>query len=116
MKHHDLGEQGELIAFDFLSGLGYRIIEQNWRIRKLEIDIIAEDGDELVFVEVKLRSAREHGDPGEFVGRTKQNNLIRAADAYVEKMEIDKEARFDIIGITLENGIEIEHIIDAFHT
>jgi putative endonuclease len=116
MKHHDLGQQGEEIACAFLLQKGYHILEKNWRYRKLEIDLIADDGRELVFVEVKLRSADEYGSPRDFVGRTKQLNLIKAADAYLEKMEIDKNSRFDIIGISLGNQLEIEHIIDAFHT
>lgn len=116
MNQYDLGQQGEQIACDFLAKKGYRVLEKNWRYRKLEIDLIAEDGDEMVFVEVKLRSAHEYGNPRDFVGRTKQLNLIKAADAYVEKMEIDKNSRFDIIGISVENKLEIEHIIDAFHT
>jgi putative endonuclease len=116
MKHHNLGLEGELIASEYLAGKGYQILERNWRYRKLEVDLIAEYEGELVFVEVKLRSAQVHGNPRDFVGKTKQSNLIKAADAYVEKMEIDKNSRFDIIGISMRDQPYIEHIIDAFHT
>lgn len=116
MNHLDLGITGEQIALDHLIANGFEILETNWRFRKYEVDIIAREKDELVFIEVKLRSGHSHGYPHEFVGKTKQRNLIRAADAYAQEFEIDHNIRFDIIGIILRNEADIEHIRDAFHT
>lgn len=116
MTHLKLGMEGEAIAAEFLEKLGYQIRERNWRYRKLEVDLIADDGEDLVFVEVKLRSEDDYGLPRDFVGIGKQRNLIRAADAYVNEQEIDRESRFDIIGISMGNSMEIEHIKDAFTT
>lgn len=116
MNNLDLGLQGEKLAVDHLNSLGYEILETNWRFKKYEVDIIARSKAEIIFVEVKLRSRRQYGEPYEFVGKTKQKNLIIAADAYVQQNEIDDNSRFDIIGIISNREIKINHIIDAFHT
>ena len=116
MNHNELGELGEQLARDHLSRLGYEILNWNWRYRKYEVDIIARDKDEIVFVEVKIRSAGAMAEAHEFVGKTKQRNLISAADAYMISNELDENVRFDIIGILMLKQPKIEHFIDAFHT
>jgi putative endonuclease len=114
-SHNEKGEQGELIATDFLRRKGYKIIRQNWRYRHKEIDIIALDKEELVIVEVKLRSTDYFGDPSEAVTLKKQRFLIDAAEAYLDTREDAPEVRFDIVTIIDNNGdFEIEHITDAF--
>lgn len=115
MEHNEFGREGEEVATAFLLKKGLKIVERNWRHRKFEVDIIAEDQQDLVFVEVKTRRVDLHGDPYLSVGKTKQRNLIQAADAYAEKYEVDRNIRFDIISIILQKSPEIEHIEEAFY-
>ena len=116
--HHHLGNRGESIACTHLQQNGYRILEQNWRYDRAEIDIIAENADFVIIVEVKTRSTDFFGDPSVFVNARKQTLLIKAAGAYLEQQNIDKEARFDVIGIVTDpaqpNYRRIQHITDAF--
>ncbi|MGB0887161.1 MAG: YraN family protein [Vicingaceae bacterium] len=114
-EHNILGEKGEQLAKEYLLGLGYVILEENWRERKFEIDIIAQDNNELVFVEVKTRSTAYFGNPEEAVTPAKQQHLINGADFYVQENEIDLECRFDVIAIVLNsNKEELKHFKSAF--
>lgn len=113
-EHNELGSLGEEIAEDFLLKNGYEIRERNWRWRKAEIDIIAENQEYLIAVEVKTRSTTDFGDPQDFVSKKKIQLLVEAMDAYVEQYDIDKEVRFDIIAIVKEkDDFTIEHLEDA---
>jgi putative endonuclease len=113
--HNEIGKKGEILAAGYLKKKGYQIIVCNWRYRQKEIDIIAREGEELVIVEVKLRSTDYFGDPSEAVTLKKQKFLIEAADAYVETINYEPEVRFDIVSIiAAKNGYEFEHITDAF--
>lgn len=116
--HHHLGNRGESIACTHLLRNGYRILEQNWRYDRAEVDIIAEVADLIVFVEVKARSTDFFGSPSSFVTDRKQELLMKAAEAYLDQSDIDKEVRFDIIGIVLDPNLpgqtRVEHITDAF--
>jgi putative endonuclease len=115
-EHNKLGERGEKIALTFLVELDYKIIETNWRQRKFEIDIIAKDKEEIVFIEVKTRSTNVFGAPEEAVTLKKQMHLIEGADCYIQENEIDLECRFDVISIILnEKNKEIKHIENAFY-
>ncbi len=114
-KHYQLGKQGEEKAVEFLVDLGYEIIECNWRDQKYEIDIIAKDKNELVFVEVKTRSTAFFGNPEESIDDKKQQHLIDGADYYIQQNEIDLECRFDVIAIVQnDKDINIKHIKNAF--
>lgn len=116
--HQQLGNLGESIACTHLLKNGYRILEQNWRYDRAEIDIIAEVSDFLIVVEVKTRTTDFFGLPSSFVTDRKQELLIKAAEAYILEKDIDKEVRFDIIGIVLDPKLphqtRIQHITDAF--
>ena len=115
-QHNELGVKGEQIALQFLKNKDYKIIETNWRYEKDEVDIIAFDRDELVIIEVKTRSTSYFGDPSEAVDTTKEKNMIRAAEAYLELNNLDVDTRFDIISIvTNKSTTNIEHIKDAFY-
>ncbi len=115
-KHNELGKKGEEIATRFLIGKGYKILERNWRFGKDEIDIIAETDKQIVIAEVKTRSTAYFGEPEESVDQKKQGFLIRATDEYVNQKELDKEVRFDIVSIVIEQGRQtIRHIEDAFY-
>lgn len=115
-NHNDLGVQGEQLAINFLHQAGLEILESNWRHKKAEIDIIAKDGNILVFVEVKTRSTDYFGNPEDFVSLKKQLRLADAAMVYLEKMNHDGEFRFDIVSIVKSPGGEqrLEHLEDAF--
>ncbi len=113
--HYDLGVQGEEIAAEHLMKKDYKILERNWRFGKEEIDIIAKKDDMIVFVEVKTRGSAFFGRPEEFVKRQKQRFIIRAANAYIERHNVNEEARFDVIGVILSSREkDINHIEDAF--
>tara|TARA_B100000809_G_scaffold139329_2_gene136959 strand:+ start:3361 stop:3723 length:363 start_codon:yes stop_codon:yes gene_type:complete len=113
--HNILGEKGEGLAKEYLEKLGYEVVASNWRERKFEIDLIAIDNQEIVFVEVKTRSTSFFGNPEEAVTLKKQQHLINGADFYIQENEIDLECRFDIIAIILNsNQEEVKHIKAAF--
>jgi len=112
----EIGKHWEEVACEYLINKGYRILKQNWRYKHLEIDIIAENENFLVIVEVKYRSYTHFGSPEVFVDKQKQKFLIEATNQYIQKNNIDKEVRFDIIAISQKyQEIEIHHIEDAFY-
>ncbi len=115
-EHNELGEIGEEMAADYLRKKGYVILERNYRYDRAEIDIIAQDNEQLVIVEVKTRTSDFFGDPQQFVTPGKIKQLIKATDYYLISKEIDLETRFDIIAILINKKQEsIEHFIDAFY-
>jgi len=112
----EIGKEGELIAVNYLVNNGYTLLDQNWRYKKKEIDIITTIKKCLVIVEVKTRTLPYVVSPEKAVTRKKQRNLIKASEKYVMIHKIDLEVRFDIITITFSNNkYEIEHIPDAFY-
>ncbi|GJM36075.1 MAG: UPF0102 protein [Saprospiraceae bacterium] len=115
-RHNDTGHKGEALARKFLENKGYRVLETNWRYRRAEIDIIAKDGEILVFVEVKTRSSTAFGRPEEFVSTKKEQFMIDSASAYMEAIGHNWEIRFDIIAVLLPANAapEVEHFKDAF--
>ena len=110
------GRRGEDIAAEYLQSNGYTILERNWQIGHLEVDIIASTDEFLIIAEVKTRKSNTFGEPEDFVTLQKQRNLIRAAASYITKFGITKEVRFDIVSVILKEGQdnEIRHIPDAF--
>ena len=84
-ENQKTGIEGESKAVGHLRGLGYEILETNWRFGQEEIDIIARDKAFLVIAEVKTRSTSYFGEPETFVNKKKQAHLIKAANAYIEK-------------------------------
>ena len=113
---HELGQQGEDMAAVYLLQKGYAVLERNWRAGKEEIDIIAQTGGWLVFVEVKTRMSSCFGMPECSVTRIKQRRMIHAANHYIRFNRCSSEARFDIISIIMnESGPELSHIEGAFY-
>jgi putative endonuclease len=113
---HNLGQDGEELARDHLLKKGYKILHRNWKSGKREIDIVAENKDFIVFAEVKTRTTDYHLHPRHAVTSEKQKSIIFAAEKYLERYNIDKESRFDIISIISDGkSTEIEHIEDAFY-
>ena len=114
-NHLKTGEKGEALAREFIEQLGYIVQEQNWRYKRAEVDLIAKDGEILVFVEVKTRSTAIFGEPALAVSAKKQQLLADAASAYMEAVDHHWEIRFDIVSIILsEDSFELEHYKDAF--
>ncbi len=113
-----LGRRGEDEAVRHLKRQRMRIVDRNHANRYGEIDIIARDGAQLVFVEVRTRSSQAHGTPAETVNLRKQQKLTRAAAAFLQRRpERTSSPRFDVVTIVwdAEKNIEtIEHIRHAF--
>ncbi len=99
-RRHRLGRAGEDAAARFLSSLGYRILARRYRVRAGEIDLVAEEGGTLVFVEVKTRSSLRWGSPGEAVDLRKRRRMARAAALYLSRVgAAERPCRFDIVEI-----------------
>lgn len=114
-QNQELGVTGEDLARNYLLENNYQILETNWRYGHLEVDIIAKEGDTLVFCEVKTRKSKNFGAPEEAVTLLKQRNIIRAANNYVIRKALDYEVRFDIISVLITSAkTELEHFKDAF--
>ena len=111
----NLGDRGEGLAETFLRKKGYRIRERNYRTKTGEIDIIAEDGNTLVFVEVKTRESIACGRPFEAVTAAKKRKLANTALLYLKNLRQVPPCRFDVVSIYFEKGRpECELIKDAF--
>lgn len=110
------GSKGEEAAAGYLKGLGYEILERNFRCRAGEIDIIANDNGTIVFVEVKTRRTLDYGLPCEAVTATKREHIRRVVRYYVLVKNIEERTlRIDVIEILIKEGISyIHHIEDAF--
>ncbi len=114
--HHETGISGEKMAVQYLQEKGYLILHTNWRNGKAEADIIAENNGMLIIAEVKTRSTAYFGSPGEAVDKQKQKMLVKAAEAYLEINNIDKEVRYDVVAIVMnDKETTIDHIEDAFY-
>ncbi len=115
-KHNETGKIGEHLARTFLESKGFLILEVNWRYRKAELDLIAKDGETLVFIEVKTRSTDLFGQPTESISARKKQLLADAASAYIEQIGHDWAIRFDVISIIYKSAehYTIEHFEDAF--
>ncbi|MBV5317485.1 MAG: YraN family protein [Desulfobulbaceae bacterium] len=112
------GRLGETYAAEYLIRQGYEILEKNYRKQFGEVDIIARDRGTLVFIEVKTRRSRLYGAPQEAVDFRKQRQLSRIAQEYLISRHLqDAVARFDVIGITLDQQnrpMQFDLIRDAF--
>lgn len=100
MRAKEFGRWGEAVARQHLESRGYRHLESNWRVAKGEIDLIFQDGDTLVFVEVKTRRDQRFGLPEESLTRLKQDRLIDLAWMYLQSLDrLDAPWRIDVIAI-----------------
>jgi putative endonuclease len=107
----DLGQYGEKLASDYLKKKGYKILERNFRARYSEIDIVALEGETLVFVEVKTRLGEKYGSPEEAVTSWKLKALVRAAQYYKLLHPNTPEAlRIDIVGVELNPDRRLKKI------
>ena len=114
----DIGNIGEERACEYLAQKGFKIIERNYHSQQGEIDIVAKDGEFLVFVEVKNYSFRSYGSPLGAIGKNKRRSIIHAAQTYLYKNNIkDINCRFDVVTIyhKRSGNSVIDHIKDAFY-
>ena len=117
VRRRSLGWQGERAAARMLRKKGLRIVTTGYRDRIGEIDIVALDGETVVFVEVKTRRHHGAGHPLEAVDERKQAQLVRLAQVFIRRHGlIEYPCRFDVVGITWSktDGPEIRHIPAAF--
>lgn len=116
------GRLGEELALQMLVKKGFKVLDQNWRHGRAEIDLIFEYQGLIVFVEVKLRHPDALVEPHMAVNKAKQKQIIKAADAWMKEKSSESdsyptECRFDIVTILFEPGHEaqIDHIENAFY-
>lgn len=111
-EHLKLGESGEELATHYLQKLGYKILARNIRFKCGEIDIVACDGDEIVFAEVRTRTVGKLSPPESTVGRQKLLRLLRSARLWAGQRQYDGPWRIDLVAITVFPGgaEKIEHI------
>src|SRR5262245_5729746 len=112
-----VGQEGEAAAEAFLRREGYRIIARNLRSSLGELDLVAEDGAVLVFIEVKARRSNDFGGAIHAVHQRKQEKLVRLASQYLAKHHLTRRAcRFDVVLLqeSASGGPQIQHIRNAF--
>ena len=118
---HETGKIGEDLATKYLENLGYTISERNFVAKQGEIDIIAKDKQELVFVEVKTRKDANFAEAKDYVTLSKQRRIITAANMWLANNRCEKKIRFDVIELyyRLDNGkpqlAMLNHIENAFY-
>ena len=116
MSRKHTGAYGEQIAANHLRSKGYVVIATNWRCTRGELDIVAQDGDVLVFVEVKTRYTSDAADAFLNVTPRKRQRLIHSAYSYIDRERPDNPVwRIDVVGIALPPSGQplIEHVEDA---
>ena len=111
MTRIETGKKAEELAAAFLQAKGLTIIEKNFRAKVGEIDIVAKDQDEIIFVEVRARASRDFGGAAASVGGAKRRKLIRAAHLWLQARGWDGACRFDVVAI---DAGRLEHLPAAF--
>jgi putative endonuclease len=112
-----LGRLGEAVAAETLERAGMRIVARRFRLRTGEIDLVAERGDLVVFVEVKARRGVRYGSPAEAVTAVKQRRMARAALTFLSRTgRLERRTRFDVVEVHVDEGgvRKVRHIEDAF--
>ncbi len=114
-ERHITGKEGENIAAKFLKNIGYKIIEKNFQARQGEIDIIAKDKEEYVFIEVKTRTNKKYGEPIDAIDKRKIEHIKRTISYYLYLHQLEnKFIRIDVIEIFENaNKIKIHHTKQA---
>lgn len=107
-----LGKKGEKLVADYLKKQGCKILAKNYRTPFGEADIIAEDKEEIAFIEVKTRTSDSYGSPSEAVGKDKQQRYRRIAQCYWLQTGKEPNARFDVAEVWADG--KIEYIKNAF--
>jgi len=113
---HAQGVRGEELAREYLEHRGMEILEANYRFGRGEIDIVAADGEYLVFCEVKMRQSEEYGPPEYALTARKQQQVRRVALGYLAERRLrDQACRFDVVAIDWQGSLpHIRHLPNAF--
>ncbi|QBJ98029.1 YraN family protein [Rhodococcus sp. ABRD24] len=112
-----LGAMGEELAVCRLTEVGLQILDRNWRCRHGELDVVAADGDTVVFVEVKTRSGLGYGSPAEAVTHAKQRRIRRLAQQWLAESERHwPQVRFDVVSVLVDRHREpdVTHLRAVF--
>lgn len=100
-----LGGSGERLAAGWLEARGFRVLARNWRCPNGELDLIAEEAGELVFVEVKTRRGIAHGAPEEAITASKRAHLVAAAESYLMEHQREEQPwRIDVVAVQLDGA------------
>lgn len=112
---HELGRIGENIIADYITKLGYKVVERNFACNQGEIDIVAKDKEELVFIEVKTRTDISYGEASEAVTDTKKRHLINSIKYYIYKQKLENQPiRIDVAEVYINKGkVKINYIKQA---
>ncbi len=114
-QHIDRGREAEDLAAEYLTTAGFRIVHRNWRYFHKEIDIVAEKDGMLIIVEVKSRFGIGRVTADELLSAGKIRFIVDAAEAYINRYQVEKETRFDLVIITFSGeGSAVEHVEGAF--
>jgi putative endonuclease len=116
-RHLAVGRAGEDAAEALLRAKGLRVLGRNVTLGKLELDLVCEEGDTLVFVEVKTRAEGSLASPAEALTPQKRGRLVRAAQAYLSLHGLwSRPCRFDLVSVLARAGriVDAEHVADAF--
>lgn len=114
---HELGRIGENIIADYITKLGYKVVERNFECNQGEIDIIAKDKEELVFIEVKTRTDISYGEASEAVTNTKKRHLINSIKYYIYKQKLENQPiRIDGAEVYINKGkVKVNYIKQAIY-
>ena len=106
-----LGQQGEVIAADYLGEQGYLILARNWRCSAGELDIVAREEGTLAFVEVRTRRGDRFGTPEESITPTKQAKLVELAQIYLQEHGLaDENWRIDVVAVEMDGRGEVKRL------
>ncbi|QTR50506.1 YraN family protein [Candidatus Thiothrix anitrata] len=103
--HLQRGSNTEQLACEHLQANGLRLVQQNYRTRSGEIDLIMRDGQLLVFVEVRYRKTQRYGGALQSIDPRKQARIIRTAQHYLQYRAPNAQVRFDVVAVEGDNGI-----------
>lgn len=112
---HELGRIGENIIADYITKLGYKVVERDFECNQGEIDIVAKDKEELVFIEVKTRTDISYGEASEAVTDTKKRHLINSIKYYIYKQKLENQPiRIDVAEVYINKGkVKVNYIKQA---
>ncbi len=113
-QRHELGNIGEDVACKYIEKIGYNVLERNFKCRQGEIDIIAKNKNEIVFIEVKTRRNKKYGSGIDAVDLIKQRHIYKSSEYYLYLMKLEnKQTRYDVIEIYKGKKYYINHIKDV---
>ncbi len=116
-EKQNTGRKGEELAVAYLESKGYTILERNYFFERSEVDLVAYEGQKIIFVEVKTRTGDGYGAPEDSITDQKRRNIFKASEAWLYERKMDgAPVRFDVISIrdTKQSAPDIKHFEGAF--